>query len=109
MRISAYRSHRLRPTVGNVCGKIERFPSYLAGEKFSQGLIHLDRDHRHTTLLAKVIKEDDAAWMETYLDDLRQVISLFLGSPLHRRHVHATAAQLDEVAKPGQRMIDLLN
>ena len=76
-------------------------------EKFNQGLIHLDdRDHRLETLLAKATKEDDAAWMEPYLDDLRQVIGLFLGSPLLRRHVHAAAAQLEEVAKSLQRLIE---
>ena len=62
-------------------------------EKFNNGLIHLDdRDDRLESLLGKAMKEDEGAWVEEYVEDLRQVIGLFLASPLLGRHVHAAAA-----------------
>ena len=68
-------------------------------ERFNAGLIHLDdRDHRLETLLAKAMKGDDMAWMEGYIEDLRQVIGLFLGSPLLRLHSSKRSRHLCSVS-----------
>ncbi|KAF0312258.1 hypothetical protein FJT64_016985 [Amphibalanus amphitrite] len=78
-------------------------------EKFNKGHVHLDdRDHRLETLLSKV--KGDGSWLDEYLEQLHQVITLFQSSGLLKRQLRKASAQLDQAAVytvfQGQRAVE---